>query len=107
MIMDLLSKLHIAEKNIPMLIMRLIHQYRITKINNQYRVIYQFNDDTNRMYSDGFVACNYRDLKYTDPSEDCIFRLRNDMYGDPVERSYAFPFRYCYSSGKNYAAGYK
>ncbi len=105
--MDLLSKLHIVERNITMMIDRMIHQYYIGCVNNQYRNMYRFRDDTQKMYCDNFIACNYRDLRYTDPSEDCIFGLRNDKYGASIEKSCDFPFRYCYSSGRNDITGYK
>ena len=107
MMMDLLSKLVIVEKNILTMIDRIIHQYHITLMNNEYHNIYHFRDDTQKMYSDGLTACNYRELRYIDPSEDGIFGIRNDIFGDPIEKNCAFPFRYCYSSGKNDITGYK
>ncbi len=105
--MDLLSKICIVEKNISLLIMRLIHQHHIGILNRQYYSIYSFNTSKQRMLYYDYIGCNYRNLTTLNSGDNSLFTIMSDEFGDPVEREYVLPLRYFYSSGMDYTKGYK
>lgn len=106
-VMDLLTKLHIVEKNVAILIAKLIHRYLVDALNKEYHNLYTLDDTTQHLYIGLDVAFNYRRRGRT--THNNIFpTVRNGQYiysnDDPGVK---LPKRYYYSSGKKRTHSYK
>ena len=104
-VMDLLTKLHIAEKNIAILIAKLIHRHCADALNKEYHSCYILDDVTHHLYFGINLAFNYRRQGST---HDILATVRNGQYiYNTDDRGVKLPKRYHYSSGKKRRHSYK
>ncbi len=108
--MDLQSKLNIAEKNITILIAKLIHQFYLEQVIQEYHNCYSAESYLDIgwclqyiHFSRHQIAFNYRKNNYNDNE---IFKtIRNGQLINTMT-GHTLPPRYHYSSGKLFAHGF-
>lgn len=108
--MDLLSKLHIAEKNITILIARLVHQDCFNTINRQYHKMFSLSSQQHRLLYVGdtlnrnTIAFNFRPLPNIGWSLIWVVVRKGNFHYE--KSAYSIPSNYIYSSGKSSQGGF-
>ena len=102
--MDLLSKICIVEKNIAILVFRIIHKYYTDIVNKQYHELYGRPDP------DKIAGCYNPDIgfqfNYRPIGRTSFFPKIFNIYKG-VDLLGNIPLRYQFSSGKHYFYGFR
>ena len=111
--MDLLSKLNIVEKNITILIARIVHGFNLNDLNTEYHKVFLYNEQAHWLSCKGSVtsqnriAFNYRYIDRGDLDGFCIYHIFDNGTFVDLPAVCPLPQRYTYSSSKPSANGFK